>query len=202
MKSKILICLAVALSFAACDRSTSEEDEEYVRLNDTYHFERIEFYLGENDGLSVTEKPEGLTVYNRGLEEISVGFKDEDRFSSTFDFEDVQPYTLVIDTTRKIRIPSLLENGILYMGQDETWTFRDGEPEGRLTGDFREHKWTIAPMHRTIVDHPVITSTITASFDAYFMGENTQTEVVMKGKWQGIETEHGNYTFVTDSIKD
>lgn len=202
MKPEIFICLAIVLSFAACDRSTpKEEDEEYVRLNDIYHLKKVEFYLSEHDGLSVTEE-EGVrrTIYNTAPVEQIFSFKDEDMFSSVFYFEGNQPYTLLIDTARKIRVPSLLENDVLYMGQDEVWCFRDSEPEVRLTGEYKKYTWNIAPMCLTIVDYTVKKSTITVSFDACFVGENTHSEVIIRGKWEGRETEYINYEFVTDEI--
>jgi len=202
MRYKAFIYLAVALLFAACDSSTQEEKEEELRLDDIYHLEKVEFYLSGDDGLSVTER-DGIrrTTHNETSTEVIVGFKDEDTFTSVFRFEDDQPYTLVIDTLQKIRVPGLLENNVLYMGQDEVWPFRNIEPEERLTGSFSEHTWNVPAMCQTVVDHTVRTSIITASFDACFIGENTHSEVIIQGKWEGREVEYLNYRFVTDEIK-
>lgn len=203
MRTKAFIYLAAALLFAACDSTTQEEREEQLRLADIYHLEKVEFYLSEDDdGLSVTER-DGIrrTSYNETSTEVIVGFKDESTFTSVFRFEEDQPYTLVIDTAQKIRVPVLLKNNVLYMGQDEVWPFRNIEPEERLTGSFREYTWNIPAMCRTVADHTVRTSIITASFDACFIGENTHSEVIIQGKWEGREVEYLNYRFVTDEIK-
>jgi len=205
MKPEIFLYLIIALSFAACDNTVLKEaDEEYARLNDIYHLKKVEFYLdGNDDGLSVTETAgKTRTFSNKGNMEIIVGFKSEDVFSSVFYFEEGdQPYTLAIDTAQKIEVPRLLENDVLYMRLDELWSFRNEEPEERLTGAFQEHSWNLAPMCQTVVNHTVRTSTITASFNAYFEGENTHSEVIVQGKWVGRETEHINYDIVTDEIK-
>ncbi|MDR2968147.1 MAG: hypothetical protein LBV32_00915 [Tannerellaceae bacterium] len=200
MRFGILIFSAIALLFASCDKSIPEEDEEQLRLNDMYHLEKVEFYLGEGDGLSVEERKTPTRTYNNtGIKETIVSVKDRGTFISTFYFEDNQPYTLVVDnTTRKIQVPELLWNNVLYEG-GEVWTFRNEEPEESIIATY-EHSWNIAPSCYTKVTQTITTSTITASFNAYFVGENTKSEVVMQGKWQGKETTYTGFEAVTDEI--
>lgn len=202
--NKIFICLAAALLFAACDSGISQEElEEQARLNDTYHLENIEFFLDADDGLTVYERPDSrrATYVNETSKKIDIAFKEENTFTSTFYFDENQPYTLAVDTTQKYRVPVLLENNTLYMGQDEVWTFRNSEEEERLTGGYHAYRWDIASKHQTVVDRTITTRTIVASFQAYFIGENTQAEVVVEGKWKGNELKYSNYHFNTDVIE-
>ncbi|MDR2968148.1 MAG: hypothetical protein LBV32_00920 [Tannerellaceae bacterium] len=200
MKSSIFILSAAALLFTACNKS-SDEDER-ARLNDTYHLDTVEFFLDEKDGLSVTERPRIRPFENWGNVALIADFQDVDTISSAFYFEENLPYKLAIDVAKKIQIPQSLENGILRMGEESTWTFRNGDPEERLTGSFYDHSLNIPAKHQTIVSHTKKISTIKASFNASFVGEKTGEKVVVQGNWEGREIEHDpeSYSFSTDTI--
>lgn len=203
MKFKAFICLVALFLFTACDNTNREEEEELLRLEDTYHLEKVEFFLSDNDGLTVDEIP-GMrrgAYINEGNIEIGIGFKDEDTFTSIFYFADDQTYTLVLDPEQKIRVPALLENNILYIGMDDLWLFQNNKEEEQLTGGLHAYNWTIAPKHQTIVERTITTSTIRASFHAYFIGENTQSELIIPGKWEGRKRKYSNYIFDTYEIE-
>ncbi|MDF9828715.1 hypothetical protein [Parabacteroides sp. PF5-6] len=200
----VFICLAVLFSFAACDSGIDREElEEQARLDDTYHLDKVEFFLSDQDGLSVEELP-GVrrgTYVNETSGTIKVGFKDEDTFASVFRFEDEQSYTLAFDPEQKIQVPALLKNNILYMGEDELWSFQNNKEEELFTGGFHAYEWSIGPKCETVVARKIITHIIRTSFHAYFIGENTKTQLIVEGKWEGRKREYTNYVFDTDLIK-